>query len=180
MIVIGDGQLYKVARNDYNIAVDTARNEGWKALCMKAECTKSVANIVKNLDVKNMKQISLLKNKGELTTTPQQSLECMMSIHFINSTSVSDEQLNYTAHSLETESVLEYIDEHKVARAINSFGPLKAAGPDGIKPIVLQMLNLNYVQKLTSIYRGIIKTGYTPSTWREMEVAFLPKVGKSD
>ncbi len=94
-----DGQLYKVARNDYNKAVDTARNEGWKTLCTKAESTKSVANIVKILDGKSMKQISLLNNKGALTTAPQQSLECMMSTHFINSSSVMDEQFNYTEHS---------------------------------------------------------------------------------
>jgi hypothetical protein len=36
--------------------------------------------------------------------------------------------------------MVEYIDELKVAMAVNSFGPLKASGPDEIKPIVLQML----------------------------------------
>ncbi len=39
---------------------------------------------------------------------------------------------------------------------------------------------LNYILKITEIYRGMIRTGHTPAVLREMEVIFLPKVGKSD
>ncbi len=42
------------------------------------------------------------------------------------------------------------------------------------------MLNINYILKITEIYRGMIRTGHTPAVLREMEVIFLPKVRKSD
>jgi hypothetical protein len=64
--------------------------------------------------------------------------------------------------------------------AINSFGPLKASGPDDIKPIVLQMLEIGMIKKITQLYKLIIKSGYTPRKMREMTVIFLPKIGKSD
>jgi hypothetical protein len=64
--------------------------------------------------------------------------------------------------------------------AINSFGPLKASGPDDIKPIVLQMLEIGMIKKITQLYKLIIKSGYTPHKMREMTVIFLPKIGKSD
>jgi hypothetical protein len=80
----------------------------------------------------------------------------------------------------EEHGIIEYIDELKVAMAINSFGPLKASGPDDIKPIVLQMLEIGMIKKITQLYKLIIKSGYTPRKMREMTVIFLPKIGKSD
>ncbi len=74
----------------------------------------------------------------------------------------------------ETRQIVEYIDPLKTARAVNSFGPLKRGGPDGFKPIVLQMLNINYILIITEIYRGMIRTGHTPAVLRGMDVVFLP------
>ncbi len=68
----------------------------------------------------------------------------------------------------------------KVARAINSFGPFKATGPDELKPIVLQISSIGFIKYLTRIYKGVISTGHTPKIWREMGVIFIPKVGKSN
>ncbi len=75
---------------------------------------------------------------------------------------------------------MDYIDKLKVARAINSFGPFKATGPDELKPIVLQMSSIGFVKYLTKIYKGVISTGHTPSAWRKMGVIFIPKLGKSN
>ena len=79
-----------------------------------------------------------------------------------------------------TTEVIDYIDEFKVARSFNSFGPLKVAGPDDIKPIIIQMLDIGMISLITKTYKLVIKTGYTPTAWRQMCVIFLPKIGKSD
>ncbi len=76
--------------------------------------------------------------------------------------------------------VIDYIDELKVARAVSSIGPLKATGPDELRPIVLQMSSIAFIRYLTNIYKQVLTTGYTPTKWREMGVIFIPKVGKSD
>ncbi len=91
---------------------------------------KSVANIVKILDNKlNSKNISLLKKDGQMTLTPEGSLESLMSTHFIESKKLNEhnDEIHLMALELseETRQIVEYIDPLKTARAVNSFGPLK-------------------------------------------------------
>jgi len=71
-----------------------------------------------------------------------------------------------------------YIDTHKVRIALTSFGPYKAAGPDELKPIIFSHLNDELYSYITTLYKRVLMTGYTPQTWREMSVIFLPKAGK--
>ncbi len=105
-----------------------------------------------------------------------ESLQCLMSTHFIDSLAItavgvaggatsgtSEGNANRATGGVDegdgeglADLIANYIDVFKVARAVNSFGPLKMGGPDGIKPIMLQMLNLNYINKLTAIYKGSI------------------------
>ena len=79
-----------------------------------------------------------------------------------------------------TGNFLEYINNEKVRNAMRSFGSRKAPGPDGFKPIVLKNLNEKPVIFLTSLYKMSISTQQTPSSWRKMDVIFIPKPGKED
>jgi hypothetical protein len=58
------------------------------------------------------------------------------------------------------------------------FKPLKSPGPDGIKPIVLQHLTSNYIERLSLIYKACIRVGYLPKSWCTSEVIFIPKPSK--
>ncbi len=49
-----------------------------------------------------------------------------------------------------------FITNSKVKKAIDSFKPLKAPGPDGIKAKVLQWLGPNQIQRLMSLYKAIL------------------------
>ena len=80
----------------------------------------------------------------------------------------------------EAGEVESFIDVHKVKAAFDSFGPHKASGADNLKPIVLQNLPDNIQQWVADIYKGCVRTGYTPTTWKKMKVVFIPKQGKSD
>ena len=80
----------------------------------------------------------------------------------------------------ETGDFVEYIDSEKVRNAMRSFGSRKAPGPDGFKPIVLKNLNEKAVIFLTSLYKMSISTQQIPSSWRNMDVIFIPKPGKED
>ena len=61
---------------------------------------------------------------------------------------------------------------------MRSFGSRKAPGPDGFKPIVLKNLNEKVVLFLTSLYKMSISTQQIPSSWRKMDVIFIPKPGE--
>ena len=56
--------------------------------------------------------------------------------------------------------------ENRVKRALQEFGPLTAAGPDGIKPIMLQKGWDSIKQAFVSIAKAIFLLGYTPDPWR--------------
>ncbi len=80
----------------------------------------------------NNKNISLLKKDGQMTSTLEESLESLMSTHFIESKKLNEHndsiQLMALDLSEETMQIVEYIDLLKAARAVNSFGPLKRGG----------------------------------------------------
>jgi len=70
------------------------------------------------------------------------------------------------------------VTESSVRRAIETFGPLKAAGPDEIFPALLQKSLEVITPYLVEIFRGCLVLGYTPILWRTSKVIYLPKPGK--
>ena len=63
---------------------------------------------------------------------------------------------------------------------MQAFSPLTAAGPDGIRPIMLQR-GWEYISDaFIAIAKKSFSLGYTPKTWRASTSIFLPKPGKTD
>ena len=56
--------------------------------------------------------------------------------------------------------------ENIVKRALQEFGPLTAAGPDGIKPIMLQKGWDSFKQAFVNIAKASFLLGYTPDPRR--------------
>ena len=75
-----------------------------------------------------------------------------------------------------------FITERSVYLAMHSFGPDKAAGPDEIKPKILQQFveNKAALSRLTKLYQAMIELSYCPKNWCEAKVIFLQKPGKTD
>ena len=87
-----------------------------------------------------------------------------MDTHFLESTEVDDdgegEAMPLRLPTDEaSEMFLEYIDTNKVVKSLKTFGPHKAAGPDGFKPLVLQKLNDEFYLYLTHLYKLAVKKG---------------------
>jgi hypothetical protein len=65
-------------------------------------------------------------------------------------------------------------------QAVDSFDQLKAAGPDTIRPIIVQKVR----QHIKAITRSIMihnhELQYIPNTWKESLGIFHPKPGKTD
>ena len=157
----------------------------WRKFCTEAESIKDIAKIVKILKPKPQVGISLFNYQGR-TLTPSETLGNLMDTHFIESVGGSTDEDNEVEavsnrfDDVNTYSFVDYIDPQKVRVSLASFGPLKAAGPDGLKPLALQKLTDKLILYITSIYRTCVFKGYAPKVWRAMKVVFLPKVGKKD
>ncbi|KAL5255392.1 hypothetical protein ACHWQZ_G010824 [Mnemiopsis leidyi] len=70
--------------------------------------------------------------------------------------------------------------ENRVRRALKEFSPLTAAGPDGIRPIMLQKGWEHLKTAYTSIVKASFRLGHTPSMWLCSAGVFLPKPRKTD
>ena len=65
-------------------------------------------------------------------------------------------------------------------KALQEFGPLTAAGPDGIEPIMLLKAWDSIKQAFVSIAKASFLLGYRPDPWRNSLGIFLPKPGKDN
>lgn len=68
----------------------------------------------------------------------------------------------------------------KVKWAIDSFLPYKSPGMDGVYPKMLQVLDIDLMPILVTIYKEALILGHTPKSWQMVKVVFIPKPGKND
>jgi hypothetical protein len=67
-----------------------------------------------------------------------------------------------------------------VRLAALDFGPLKAPGPNNVKPILLQKMGKGMLLRLTTLYKASLLIGYTPTAWWRSTAVFIPKSNKAD
>ena len=177
-------EAYQSLRRTYVRMIRKAKRDSWRQFCTKAETVKDLSKIVKILRPKPRMGISLFKSQGR-TLSPRETLDNLMDAHFLESTEIDEEESVEAApkglrSDNETDDFCKYITPDKVAMSFASFGPLKAAGPDELKPLILQKLTPKLYSYLTELYQVSVRRGYAPKVWREMKVVFLPKSGKTD
>lgn len=176
-----DEEAYRCLRKVYTKTITKNKRESWRDFCTKAETAREISKIIKILRPRPSRGISLFTNHG-VTLTPRETLENLMDTHFIDSVEEENgvEAVPVRSEELDSDDVLRYIDDHKVVEALASFGPHKAPGPDGFKPVVLQNLPFEIITYVKKIYHVAVSTGYAPKVWRSMRVTFIPKEGKKD
>ena len=171
-------ETYLEVRRKYSREISNAKRESWRDFCSKAEAVKDVANLVKCLEPKPPTRLCLFHKGGDLLT-PSKSLEHMLKTHFPDSVNAPEEVGDLPALGADFTGIVQWITPQRVTAAIRSFGDYKAAGPDGLQPIVLKNLTKGYIEHLTTIFQYALAHGLVPKPWRKMQVIFIPKVGKS-
>ena len=73
-----------------------------------------------------------------------------------------------------------FITPQKVRYAIDSFGDIKAPGPDGIMPIVLKHIGPITLIHITNLFKALSLLGKVPTLWYESRVVLLAKAGKDN
>ena len=172
---------------EYNRLVGRTKSKKFKEFCKNMEVkssSKRISAIIKNN--KTTKLGAVRKPDGNLTESPSETLETMTKVHFDRNTAVERPANNrldaedgpttninkWNAHSI--------FSERRVEKSIQEFDALKAAGPDGLRPIMLQK-GLKLINKaFANIARASFISGHVPECWRRSTGIFLPKPGKSD
>ena len=132
--------------------------------------------ILKAAQIKKRKPKAVYKTFDTLTNNATETLEVMLETHFKDDP-VSTNNATHT-HVLRPKTLVDKIyDPKRLDEAVNSFDPEKAAGPDSIKPIILQK-SWNLIKSFTrSIMTRSHELQHIPSPWTESKGIFLPKPG---
>ena len=199
------GETLKSKKVTYNKMIRKAKNENWQKFCDSIDSPESMAKFNKVIQFNTKKTFGMLKNSdGTYTKTVDEAITLLMDVCFPGSipslggrtiSAVQNRPQRATTGRdpskisnkkwkskvvYEAELQESFINDFKVAEAFKTFGPDKAAGPDGIRPRILQMLDNNAIKRITNLYRACLEIGYTPESWRKANVVFIPKCGKED
>ena len=171
------------AKRAYRHSCIRGRKEAWQMFVEKTPNETNMARLFRIAQHRDKRSINtLLKADGSLTDPGLETIQCLTSAHFPAATPGTTPLSLNSQHKIDT-SILQgkyskWISEPLVRKAIKKFKPNKAAGPDGLKPIVLQHLPDNAIMVLTLIFKACIALSHTPRKWRSTKVIFLPKPGK--
>ena len=115
-----------------------------------------------------------------LTTNPEETLEVLVETHFTKGPT-SDLDRSPVPTISTPQSVLNTIYDHtRLSSAVKSFEPEKAAGPDGIQPVIIQRA----WGHISAVTRNIMTTSHklqhVPKPWKESKTIFVAKPGKKD
>ena len=170
-------------RRAFKKEIRKAKRQSWQQFCADAADPKAVSLFTSLAKGADKRQLGLLKSSdGNILESPEASLTVLVDTHFPGNTSSpvtgqpgSDRRLCDITHP-----DVAFINETTVTAAIKSFGSHKAPGPDGFPPCVYKHFGSVATSRLTTIYKASFLLGYTPDSWRNAKVIFIPKPGKDD
>ena len=174
------------SNKQYNKIVSNAQREAWRTFCKDTETINESARmnkILKSCNDKKEKLEAVYKNNGELTQNADETLEVMASVHFKednHTPPTTPPRPTHTPIPVRQELLNTIYSSERLEKAVGTFEPFKASGPDTLKPIVIQKA-WNHIKDITrSIMIKNHETQHIPDMWRESLGIFLPKPGKTD
>ena len=170
------------AKRAYNRSCRKARKESWRLFVEKTPNESNMAILFKIAQRRDKRSINtLLKDDNTLTEPGCETIRKLTDTHFPAAQEGTVPFHHDNSKSIAVEHLLtlhDWIDSDLIRSAMKKFKPNKAAGPDGLKPIVFKYLPTSALEILSIIYKACISLCHTPKVWRETKVIFLPKPGK--
>ena len=124
---------------------------------------------------------TLETNQGAHTEVGEETFQELMSTHYPSHTQAKVTQYREENTITLVELIHKYndwINTHRVTKALGGFQAEKSPGPDGIKPIIFSHFPTNFIDQLVLVYKACIALEYTPTPWKVSKVIFIPKPGK--
>ena len=132
---------------------------------------KRISSIIKNH--KTTRLGTVRKPDGRLTESPEETLQIMV---VLTSHHLMPHRRTIPQDKMGQITLLIVV---KTAQK-DEENPLSAAGPDGIRPVMLQKAWKTINAAYTSIAKASYITSHTPDCWINATGIFLPKPGKGD
>ena len=173
-------QDVKTARKALKRAVRRAKKESFRTLVRETENAAAMAKLNKIMDGKMSHPLGFVKTpQNTITTSTQETLNVMIREHFPGSTPILEpgEDREHEDPPRPIDSC-DWVNNFRIRIALRQFKPMKTAGPDEIKPVILHHLPERAITYLRCLYNACIQLGYTPTQWCHSRVVFMSKPGK--
>ncbi len=175
--------LYIEQRHLFCKEVRKAKRESWKLFTEDTDDPKSASCLFKCAQTQLKASIGILSDTP--SNDPVDSVQQLLDVHFPGSRPTVDKggretKVENLGTYREAYRATRFITMPRIKWAIEHFSSNKAAGPDGIQPVVLKNLPDSYLQQLQILYISSISIGYVPQKWRHSKVVFILKPGKED
>lgn len=174
------GNEVKAAHRSLKYIIRKSKRESFRDMVREVESVSEMSRLDKIIDRKEARSLGfVMKADGTSTSSSEETLLVMLNEHFPGNESLDDLDIrsSYEGDPRPIDS-LDWITVHRIQNAIAQFKPYKAAGPDGLKPVVLQHMPLVAYKYLERLYTACIEMGFTPMKWCHSLVLFMPKPGK--
>ena len=149
---------------------------------------KRISNIIKNQ--KTTRLGTIRKPDGKLSESPTETLDAMITSHFDvpkdkPTVPAASGQASANAHTGnkdqdDTDVMDKLFSTERIKKALAEFDPMSAAGPDGIRPVMLQKGDDSVNMAFANIAKASYLNSHIPECWKNTTGIFLPKPGKDD
>lgn len=173
---------HKEFQNFFKQEIRKSKLAAWQNFCSNISSCNASTRLYKSLGkCKSIAEQPILRSDGSFTDSDSDALTELLSYHFpgCNLNGDSGQPLSQQWQFAGRDSKLagKIVTFAKVKAAVNLLSPYKAAGHDGITPIMIQKTLDDIVPILVNVFRASLRMGYIPVGWRKVNVVFIPKPG---
>ena len=179
-------KLASHAQRKYQEAIKDAKRDSWRDFIADIDSVPEMSRVNKILKTLNgpSVELGLIKdNQGVLAPDKQSSLELLLNDHFPQSTLITRREPTPDSDTDAFPSFIParpWLSVQRFRAAVNVFKKGKRPGPDEFRAELLRALDTRTIKYILKLFNVSISLGHTPKAWREVEVIFLPKAGKTD
>ena len=180
-----DYSAYLASHSRFRKLCRKEKAKSWRKFVTDTKNEHNMAVLTRIAQYKDRKVVNLLRKPDDSISVPgEDTILQMANAHFPNANRIDKPSGPKRVRSTLTSSADihgkygEYITCELVKLSLKKFKPFKAAGPDGIKPVVFRHLPHSFIVFLEFIYKCCIHFRYTPYLWQLTKVIWLPKPGK--
>ena len=177
-------EIKKASETYYKHSIRKAKRDSWKEMTSSLQSPAEMAKFCKGTSRKQRVSLGLLKKPdGQMTNSPEETMEVIFDTLFPNSESleeVVDHRPDSSPDIVTMPNGPSLYSDTMMQTAIKKFGSFKAAGTDGIKPILHEHLDWYSRRRLVYIMEASTKLAYVPKRWRESRVILVPKPNRED
>ena len=167
---------HKLLKREQKKRIAHYKKWAWRRLGFETDNPTAMAKLRKILSSGNHASVcTLKKSDGSYTQDVEESINLLVEKNFPDSAMGWSESKQSEKFAMNKP---DWLSMERIVAAIYRLKPHKASGPDEIKPIVLQNLPRNALERLRLIYCGSTCSGYVPELWKRSKIVFIPKPGK--